>query len=147
MAKTGERVDPFRSFNFLVEIDNLAWGSFIECTGLSSTTEVIATREGGDNVTEKKLPGQTTYGDLTLKWGLTASTRLWEWRQQVILGDVNFRKNGSVVVYDLANAREVTRWNFLQAWPTKWEGPAFNAKGNEIAIDTLVLAHEGLTRA
>ena len=57
------------------------------------------------------------------------------------------RKNGSIVVFDLANGTEVARWNFLSAWPTKWEGPAFNAKGNDIAIETLVLAHEGLTRA
>lgn len=146
MANTGERVDPFRSFNFLVEIDNIAWGSFIECSGLSSTTEVIENREGGDNGTVHKLPGKTMYGDLTLKWGVTASTLLWDWRQQIIDGDV-VRKNGSVIVYDLANVNEVTRWNFVQAWPTRWEGPAFNARGSEIAIDTLVLAHEGLTRA
>ena len=50
------------------------------------------------------------------------------------------------MVYDLANSTEVARWNFVRAWPTKWEGASFSAKGNDIAIDTLVLAHEGLTR-
>ena len=49
-------------------------------------------------------------------------------------------------MFYLTNHTEVVRWNFVRAWPTKWEGPAFNAKGNDIAIDTLVLAHEGLTR-
>ena len=39
----------------------------------------------------------------------------------------------------------MARWNFVSAWPTKWDGPAFNAKGNDVAIETLVLAHEGLT--
>ena len=57
------------------------------------------------------------------------------------------RKSGSIVVYDLANKTEVARWNFVNAWPTKWEGPALNAKGTDIAIDTLVLANEGITRA
>jgi phage tail-like protein len=81
-----------------------------------------------------------------LKWGLTDSNELWAWRQQIIQGQL-VRKNGSVVVYDLANRREVVRWNFVNAWPTKWDGPVFNASGKEVAIETLVLAHEGIVRA
>jgi phage tail-like protein len=146
MAQTGARVDPFRSFNFLVEIDGISQASFIECTGLEATTEVIETREGGNNTTMAKLPGKTSYSDITLKWGLTASDELWRWRQDVIDGSVT-RRNGSIVVYDLANKAEMARWNFVAAWPTKWDGPSLNAKGNDIAIETLVLAHEGITRA
>ena len=146
MAQTGQRVDPFRNFNFLVELDGIAQASFTECSGLSSTTEVIENRDGGDNVTVRKLPGKTSYSDISLKWGLTDSTELWDWRPQIIDGNV-VRKNGSIVIFDLANSTEVGRWNFVRAWPTKWEGPNFSAKGNDIAIDTLVLAHEGLTRA
>ena len=145
MAQTGQRVDPFRNFNFLVEIDGIAQASFTECSGLSTTTEVIEHRQGGDNVRVRKLPGKTSYSDISLKWGLTDSTELWDWRQQITDGNV-VRKNGSIVVFDLANSTEVARWNFVRAWPTKWEGPSFSAKGNDIAIDTLVLAHEGLTR-
>jgi phage tail-like protein len=146
MAQTGQRVDPFRNFNFLVELDGIAQASFTECSGLSTTTEVIENREGGDNVTVRKLPGKTSYDNISLKWGLTSSTELWDWRQQIIDGNV-VRKNGSIVVFDLDNSTEVARWNFVRAWPTKWEGPTLSAKGNDIAIDTLVLAHEGLTRA
>jgi len=146
MAETGQRTDPFRNFNFLVEIDGIAQGAFIECSGLGATTEVIETREGGDNTTVRKLPGKTTYTDITLKWGLSTSKELWKWREQVINGTVA-RKNGSVVVYDLTNRAEVARWNFVSAWPSKWEGAAFNAKGNDIAVDTLVLSHEGIVRA
>ena len=145
MAQTGQRVDPFRNFNFLVELDGIAQASFTECSGLSTTTEVIENREGGDNVTVRKLPGKTSYDNISLKWGLTSSTELWDWRQQIIDGNV-VRKNGSIVVFDLDNSTEVARWNFVRAWPTKWEGPTLSAKGNDIAIDTLVLAHEGLTR-
>lgn len=146
MAQTGQRVDPFRNFNFLVELDGIAQASFTECSGLSTTTEVIENREGGDNVTVRKLPGKTSYSDISLKWGLTDSTELWDWRQQIVDGNI-VRKNGSIVVFDLANSTEVARWNFVRAWPTKWEGPNLSAKGNDIAIDTLVLAHEGLARA
>jgi phage tail-like protein len=145
MPQTGQRIDPYRNFNFLVELDGIAQASFTECTGLGSTTEIIETREGGDNSTVRKLPGKTAYSDITLKWGLTGSMELWTWRQQLVDGNVQ-RKNGSIVVFDLTNHTEVARWNFVNAWPTKWEGPAFNAKGNDIAIDTLVLAHEGITR-
>jgi phage tail-like protein len=146
MAQTGARVDPYRNFNFLVELDGIAQASFTDCTGMEATTEVIETREGGDNVTVHKLPGKTTYADISLKWGLTDSDELWRWRKSVIDGTFE-RKNGSIVAYDLSNKREVARWNFVNAWPTKWEGPAFNAKGSEVAIETLVLAHEGIVRA
>jgi phage tail-like protein len=64
----------------------------------------------------------------------------------VIEGNLD-RKNGSIVVFDLRNKQEVVRWNFVRAWPSRWEGPAFSAKGNDLAIETLVLAHEGVGRA
>lgn len=147
MAVTAQRVDPYRNFNFMVELDGpVAQANFIECMGLGSTTEVIETREGGDNTTVRKLPGKTVYTDITLKWGLTNSKELWLWRQQIVDGII-LRKNGSIVVFDLANSAEVARWNFVNAWPTKWEGPAFNAKMGDIAVDMLVLAHEGIVRA
>jgi phage tail-like protein len=146
MAETGARVDPYPSFNFLVEIDGMAQAKFSECSGLDATVEPIEYREGGDNTTVRKLPGRATYSDITLKWGLTDSTELWEWHKKVIQGNVE-RKNGSIVVYDLANAQEVARWNFFNGWPTKWEGPSFNATGSEVAIETLTIAHEGIERA
>jgi len=142
---TTPRTDPFRNFNFMVEIDGIVQASFIECSGLEDTTEVIEVRSGGDSTTVYKLPGKTSYGDITLKWGTTASTELMDWRQDVVNGTVT-RRTGSVVLYDLANQTEVARWNFYNAWPSKWDGPALNAKGNDIAIETLVLAVERLTR-
>jgi phage tail-like protein len=146
MAQTGQRIDPSRNFNFLVELDGIAQASFTDCSGLGSTTEVIEMREGGDNTTVRKLPGKTSYTDITLKWGLTSSTELWDWRQRIVDGIVDL-KNGSVVVFNLDQHTEEARWNFIRAWPTKWEGPTFSGKGNDIAIDTLVLACEGVTRA
>ena len=80
--------DPYGNFNFLVELDGIAQASFTDCSGLESTTEIIETREGGDNTTVRKLPGKTSYSDITLKWGLTDSTELWNWRQQIVNGTV-----------------------------------------------------------
>lgn len=142
---TTPRVDPYRNFNFLVEMDGVTQASFLECSGIDATVDVIETRQGGDNVTVYKLPGKTSYGNITLKWGTTSSTELMSWHQDLIDGTVT-RRNGSVVLYDLNNQTEVARWNYFNAWPTKWEGPALNAKANEISIETLVLAVERVTR-
>lgn len=145
MPQTASRNDPARNFNFLVEIDNIAEGSFMECTGLDATTEVIEYREGGDNTSVRKLPGKTSYSDITLKRGLTASRVLWEWRAEIIAGTVK-RKSGSIVLFDVSNKVEVARWNFIAAWPTKWEGPHLDARAKDVAIETLIIAHEGLSR-
>lgn len=147
MAKTGVKPDPYRNFNFRVEIDGISQASFSECSGLDATTDPIEYREGGDNTTVRKLPGKTTYADITLKSGLTDSDELWQWRKSVIDGNVQ-RKNGSIVVYDLANdpEQEVARWNFVRAWPTKWEGPSFEAAGNDVAVESFTIVHEGIER-
>jgi len=145
MSQAALRIDPFRNFNFLVEIQGIVQASFLECSGLEATTEVVEYREGGDNTTVRKLPGKTSYSDITLKRGLTASAELWAWRQAVIEGTVD-RRHGSIVLYDLDNRTEVVRWNFTNAWPSKWDGLQLNARGNEVAHETLVLAHEGITR-
>ena len=141
------RFDPYKNFKFRVKWDGRYVAGVSKVGALKRTTEVVEHREGGDNITVRKLPGKASYGDLTLKWGLTDSEELWSWRLQVIEGRPNFRRNGSVVVYDLRNRIEVARWNFVRAWPTKWEGPGFNALGNEVAVETIVLAHEGIARA
>jgi len=145
MPQTGERVDPFRSFNFLIEIEGIAQGSFTECSGLGSTTEAIEFRQGGDNAVRKYV-GLTKNPDVTLKWGSTPSTELWEWRQRIVDGNID-RQNVSVVVYDMDRSTEVARWNLTAAWPSKWELSGLNAKGNEILVETLVLTHEGVVRA
>src|SRR3954447_4527204 len=132
MAQTGQRLDSFRNFNFLVELDGIAQASFAECSGLGSHTEVIENREGGDNLSGHKLPGRTTFSDISLRWGLTESVELWLWRQQIVDGTV-VRKNGSIVVFDLANQTEVGRWNFVRAWPSAWDGPTFSARENQVA--------------
>jgi phage tail-like protein len=142
---TGQRVDPYSNFNFLVEIDGITRAAFQEATGFDSTIDVIEHREGGENTTPRKLPGLTKYSNITLKWGLTDDRELYDWHRQTVLGDVQ-RKNGSIIVLD-AQGNEKVRWNFMNAWPTKWDGPDFNAEGNDVAVETLELAHEGVERA
>lgn len=141
---TGKRVDPYGNFNFLVEIDGITRAAFHDCTGFDSTIDVIEHREGGENTTSRKLPGLTKYGNITLKWGMTDDRQLYEWHREAVKGNVQ-RKNGSIVCLDRGGT-EVTRWNFVNAWPSKYDAPDFNAEGNDVAIETLELAHEGLDR-
>jgi phage tail-like protein len=136
-----KRNDPFKSFNFIVEIDGNASAGFTECSGLSSETTVIEYREGSDKGGIRKFPGLRKYNNVTLKRGLTANRDLWNWYKSVIDG-ASDRRNVSIIL--LADDRtEVARFTLSQAWPCKWVGPALNAKGNDIAIEELELAHEG----
>ncbi|HYU34437.1 MAG TPA: phage tail protein [Thermoanaerobaculia bacterium] len=139
---TGDRKDPFRSFNFRVEIDGLTRAGFRECSGLDASQDPIEYREGTEGLTARKLPGLNKYSNITLKLGMTDDAELWDWRKKAITGKVE-RKNGSIVLLDEAG-EEKLRWNFREAWPTKWTGPSFNATGNEVAIETLEITHEGL---
>jgi phage tail-like protein len=142
---TGKRVDPYRNFNFLVEIDGVTQAGFSECSGFELSTDPIEYREGGENTTVRKLPGLTKYANITLKWGLTDSKELYSWYRDVVRGKVQ-RKNGSIIVLDVDGAEKV-RWNFRDGWPTKYNPADMNAKGNEVAIETLEIAIEGIERA
>jgi phage tail-like protein len=143
MANTGQRQDPFLNFNFRVEIDGIQVAAFHECSGLDSSIDVIEHREGGGPI--RKLPGNTKFSNIVLKRGVTDNHDLYDLHQAAIDGTIN-RKNGSIILLDRAE-QEVARWNFEQAWPAKWVGPSLTAEGNDVAIETLELAHEGIRRA
>jgi phage tail-like protein len=142
---TGDRVDPYRAFNFLLEIDGITRAGFREASGLDSAQDPIEYREGDQELTVRKLPGLNKYSNITLKWGITDDAEFWDWRKKAMDGKVE-RKNGSIVLRDDAG-EEKLRWNFREAWPTKWTGPSFNATGNEVAIEQVDIAHEGIEKA
>jgi phage tail-like protein len=138
------RNDPFKNFNFLVEIDGITQAGFSECTGLLLEVDVVEYREGGEMSAVRKLPGRAKVGDITLKRGITTSKELHEWVESIRNGVAN-RKNGAIVLLDDAR-KPVVRWKFVNAFPRKWEGPNLDAKGNDVAIETLTLCCEGLER-
>lgn len=144
MAK-GDRVDPYRNFNFRVEIDGITQAGFAEVTLGGTTNAPLEYREGIDRPTVRKLPGTTKYDNIVLKWGLTDSRELYTWYTDVTKGKIE-RKNGSIILADLDGTEKV-RWNFVQGWPTMWKGPELNGKGTDAAIVTLEIAHEGMEQA
>lgn len=145
MATTGDMPDPYVNYNFHVELDGITRAAFQEASGFDSTIDVIEHREGGENTTLRKLPGMTKYSNIVLKWGMTDDRELYDWHRSTVRGSIE-RKNGSIVVLN-RSGEEIARWNFFRAWPTKWDGPDFNAEGTDVAIETLELVHEGIELA
>ena len=142
---TGTRVDPYRGFNFLVEIDGITQAGFQEVSGLDASTDAVDYREGSDPNHVRKLTGLNKYSAITLKRGITDSDELWKWRNTVIDGRTE-RKNGSIILLDEAKQEKI-RWNFFNAWPSKWTGPALNSTSTAVAVETLELTHEEVKRA
>ncbi|WP_413935795.1 phage tail protein [Nitrospira sp. BLG_1] len=141
---TDIRTDPFRSFNFRVEIDGLTVAAFSEVSGLTAEGDAVDYREGTDAINNvRKLTGLRKYANLMFKRGYVQDNSLWQWYQQIANGE-NIRRNGSVILMNEAHA-DVMRWNFENAWVNKIEGPGLKAIGNEVAIESMELVHEGLT--
>lgn len=141
--------DPLTGYHFYVEIDGITQARFRECGGLGSESQVIEYKEADKNgvTVIKKVPGTLKWTDITLKRGVTDVLELWQWRKKIEDGKVqDNRKNGSIVLYNQDNT-EIARWNFTNGWPTKITGPQVNANNNDIAVEEIVIAHEGLQRA
>jgi phage tail-like protein len=139
-----QRDDPYKAFNFIVEIDGIARAGFSEVSGLESETAVIEYRVGGERNAVRKLPGLTKYANIVLRRGVTQDAELSNWRKTVEDGQVD-RRNGSIILRD-DDGNDVVRWNFFNGWISKWQGPALHASKNEVAIETIEIAHEGLER-
>jgi phage tail-like protein len=142
MPATGDRSDPYAAFNFLVEIDGVTVAGFSECSGLSTETGIIEYRNGDETNTVRKLPGLKKFANITLKRGYTTDKNLWQWRKKVMDGKTE-RQSGAIVLQN-ESRQTALRWTFREGWPSKWEGPTFNAKNNEVAIETMEIAVEDL---
>ena len=147
MPITGMRKDPSTSFNFKVQIDGIEYGSFRECTGMGSETELVETKESkGGRLVYMKIPGALKWENIVLKRGITDHMDIWKWRKKVEQGKVDdARTNGTVQMCD-QNGTTIALWNFKDGWPRKVSGPTFNAQNNEIGVEELEIVHEGIVR-
>lgn len=140
------RIDPYRGFNFRVELDNTSVASFRECSGLSTTIDAVDYREGTDkNLSARKLTGQSKNANVGLKRGITQSPDLWNWYKNILNG-IQDRRNGAIILQDEQH-NDVMRWNFENGWICKYEGPALNATSNDVAIESIEICHERLELA
>lgn len=135
---------PHGKFRYKVEIAGIEAGGFSEVTGFDASIDVIEYREGDKVQTPMKVPGLKKYGNITLKQGLVDSNVLYEWMYAGVEKDVD-RKTVTITLLDIAG-EPAASWQVINAWPTKYTAPDFNATSSEIAIESLELAHEGMTR-
>jgi phage tail-like protein len=144
-AAPGVFNDPYRAYEFKLVIQGVTEGHFTECSNMAIKVDVIDYREGGTDQVVHRLPGRPYYGPITLRYGLTASTELWNWMMSAVKGKVE-RKNVSIVMLDADGATEVLRWDLVNAWPSEWRGAPLDAMGHEAAIEEMTLVFETLDR-
>jgi phage tail-like protein len=139
------RQDPYPSFRFSVEIDNIIVASFSEVRGLQIEVETEPYREGGVNDFEHAFPKGIKYEHLVLKRGIAGFSALdifYYWYLSVMNGII-VRKIVTVILMDSAG-NERRRWSFKGAYPVKWTGPELKADSNTIAIESIELVHQGI---
>ena len=135
---------PYGKFRYKVEIDGLEAGGFSEASGFAASIDVIEYREGDMVQTPMKLPGLKKYGNITLKQGVADSMVMYEWMIAGVEGEVE-RKTITITILDETETATAS-WQVINAWPAKYTAPDFNATASEVAIETLEIAHEGMTR-
>lgn len=141
--QTGTEPDPYRGYNFRVEIIGITEGAFTECSGMGVSIQALKYKEGR-SPTVRRIPGPVEYADVTLRYGLTRSRALWDWLQKTLDGKVD-RKNVSIALLAPDGSTEVMRWSLINAWISQWRGAPLDALAQEIAIESITLVYETLT--
>jgi phage tail-like protein len=139
--------DPVGELRFKVDVGHVASqsiGWFSECTGLVAEWDVFTYEEGGLNDFIHKFRGRAKYQNLVLKRGITYETALLAWFQ--MCNDHAERRDISVQLQG-PDGKIVRSWQFVLAFPVKWQGPALNAGSNNVATETLEIAHMGFREA
>lgn len=152
------RVDPYLAFNFLITLVDSAnapgtpltaaqskpAGGFSECSGLEMSMDIEEYKEGGNNGLTLRFPTRVKWANLRLKRGVAIADDLWLWHYGFVQGRV-VRRDGVVTLQD-EQQNPVKVWSFTRGLPVKWTGPSLNATQNQVAIEELEIAHEGLKR-
>src|SRR5258708_39129002 len=143
------RIDPIRNFRYRLEIDSITQANFSEVHISETTIDAVEYREGTDPPHTRKLSGMTKYGNISLKWGLTvggSALDMFKWHAAISAGQIkDNRKKVVIVAQDEAGA-DAARLVITDAWPIKYNPSDLNAKGNEVLIEVLELANEGIER-
>jgi phage tail-like protein len=130
---------------FTVSIDDFDLGTWTKCEGLSVEYEVFEYQEGGWNDYTHRLPGRRKYPNVKLTRPLDKdSQQLVTWISQMVTRPQ--RKHAEITVHN-ADGEVVCRWNLQDVCPVKWTGPTLDVAGNQVANETLELAHNGFLGA
>lgn len=142
-----DTVWPLPKFYFTLETDDLKDGTFQEISGLDVEAQIIEYRHGNSpDFSTIKMPGIKKYGNVTLKKGVfKGDNKFWDWFNKIKLNTIE-RKPVTIKLLDEAGNPTMV-WTLKNAWPTKITGTDMKSDGNEVAVETLEIAHEGLTIA
>jgi phage tail-like protein len=123
----------------------LCSGAFAECSGLEATMEPKVIKEGGRNDGAIQRAGPVIHATVVLKRGMTSTRHLWKWFSLVSGGAYSHRLSATLTVHDNAGNR-VFAWKLRRALPVKFKAADLNARGTDVGIEELHLAHEGLSQ-
>lgn len=144
---------PYRVFRYKVAINNnnlMARAAFSEVSGMSLSTQVVEYREGNDlRNTPRKLPGLTTFSNVTFRWGQTDDKDFMAWIHEVapdnVAGPMGLKNRATITVTLITDdGKEGTSWTLINAWPVTYSVPDLSGLGNEVAITSLEVCCEGI---
>lgn len=153
--------DLLPAFRFIVTLDKadaylpssqarllpeVAAGAFQEAKGLGGNLEITSYSEGGVNDFVHQLPLRHSWENISLKQGVVRDPILWQWYQIGLSQSLGARRDGSIILLDHAGER-VMAWEFRGGLAAKWSGPEFNAMEDGVVVESLEIAHQGLTLA
>lgn len=128
---------------FYVEMESQITASFSECSGLGVSVKKEVQREGGVNDQQRVLLGAVEFSDMTLKRGITDDLTFWNWMSQILGHAKKERRNLNILLFNQAG-ETMQSWTLIGAIPVGWKAPALQATANNLAIEELVIAYEGL---
>lgn len=149
-AKAPEDTDPYGNYHFELSIvadgTEEKIGTFLECSGLKNACTVFEFEEGGLNHRSNKFPGQSKWENLVFRYATSSSLYMAKWRDSWLLGEFDKRTKYSGSITLKNNYGDTLQvYEFVNAWPVSWEGPSLNSGGSELAVETLEIAHDGIT--
>jgi phage tail-like protein len=122
----------------------LAPGAFRSATGLGAELEVMTYAEGGRNDFVHQLPVRHSWGRITLSRGIARDASLWAWYEAGLTGSLGARRDGAIIMQNAAG-QVAMLWTFRAGLAARWTGPEFQAQEDALAIESLEIAHQGLS--
>lgn len=145
------KTDPIHTYHFSIEIQGLEAARFSEASAIEHTSKVIEHREtdAQGNIYINKTIGSTSFTDVTVKRGVTFDNDMWnKWRQHVMDGDYDqARKKVTIHVWPPKGDEPTASFVMDRCWISKWKGPAFSTKTDNVAFEEITFTHEGISRA
>lgn len=136
--------DPVAELRFTVSLPGVSIGTFRECSGIGVEVETMDYQEGGNNEFVHRLPTRLKFQNVVLKRGITHQTALLDWFNQTRAMGVNAKRGEIKIELVGPKGQAIRTWSFKDAYPVKWTGPNLNASSNQIASESLEIAHAGM---